>query len=374
MGKNQLIPLTRPTLPKIESLTDKIAEILKSGMITDSKYVRLFEEECAKYLGVKYAVAVSCGTDALMMVLKCLDIKGEVILPSFTYSSGGHALLLSRIKPVFVDIEEETFNLDPKKIEAKITGNTAAIMPTHVFGNPCDIDRIEAIGRKNNLKIIYDGAHAFGSLYKNKSVAKFGDATIYSFTPTKVLTSGEGGLVVTDDRELDRKLRLAKLNGDSFNRDEEFLGFTARMSELQAILGLESLKLLDKSLQKRFKIIDYFKKVINSLDGISYQKIAPSSKSVYKDFAIIIDDKKTGFTRNELLAEFKKNNIQSKVYFDPPLHKKNVYAAYKSLILPNTDYVSSHILSLPLYSHMPLSEVKRVIKVIVRLFNKNKKI
>lgn len=374
MKKRKFIPLTRPTLPKVEKLVCRLKEVFESGMITNHKYVRLFEEKCAKYLGVKYAVAVSCGTSALLITLKCLDIKGEVILPSFTFTSGGHSLLLSGIKPVFADINLETYNLDPLDVVKKITKKTSAIMPTHVFGNPCDIHAIERIASKHNLKIIYDAAHAFGSMYKDQSVAKFGEASIYSFTPTKVFTTGEGGLIVTNNKQLADKLRLARLNGDSFNREEEFLGYTARMGEFEAILGLETLKNFEKTLKKRLGIVERFQKAVAPFEGITYQQVDKGSRSAYKDFTILVDEQKAGFTRDDLIREFSGNGIQSKVYFNPPLHKKKVYSEYKNVSLPKTDYLSAHIISLPLYSHIPVKEVMRICRVIAELHNKRKKL
>lgn len=367
MKKAKFIPLTRPTLPKVEKLVGRLKEVFESGMITNYKYVKLFEEQCAKYLGVKYAVAVSCGTSALLITLKCLDIKGEVILPSFTYTSGGHTLLHSGIKPVFADINPETCNLDPSDAAKKITKKTSAIMPTHVFGNPCDISAIEKLARTHNLKVIYDAAHAFGSKYRGKSVACFGDAVIYSFTPTKVFTTAEGGLIATNNKKLAEKLQLARLNGDSFNREEEFLGHTARMGEFEAILGLETLKNFEKTLKRRLEMVELFKRSVKNIKGITYQKVEKNCRSAYKDFTVLVNEKKAGFTRDELMRELKKNNIQTKVYFDPPLHKKKVYRAYKDLKLPHTDYLSTHIVNLPLYSHMPKKEVKRISDVILHL-------
>lgn len=366
------IPLTRPTVGKAASLMPRIEEIFQSGMMTEGKYVKLFEKKCAQFLEAPNVVAMSNGTTALLLTLKCLNLRGEVILPSFTYSSDAHALLWCGLTPVFVDIDRETFNLDPDKIEEKITKKTVAILPTHVFGNPCEIDAIERIARKYNLKLIFDAAHAFGSRYKNKSLAARGHATIYSLTPTKVLTAGEGGLVVTTDKNLADQLRAAKLNGDNFKREKEFLGFTARMSELQAIVGLENLRIFKKTVKRRVRLVNEYKNILSKIEGIRFQRITDDCSSVYKDMTVLIDAKKTDFLRDHLLLEFKKKHIQSKVYFDPPLHKKRVYAAYQNLALPHTDYIAAHILSLPLYSHMPLKELKKVCEVIRHLSSNNK--
>ena len=367
-----MIPLVRPTLPKLSSIQKKIRDTLRSGMITNSKYVREFEQKCAKFLGVKSVVAVSSGTSALILSLKCLGIKNEVIIPSFTFASGGHSLLWLGLIPVFADVDKETFNIDPASIKKKITSKTTAILATHVFGNPCQIDKIQKIAKKYNLKVIYDAAHAFGSKYKNKSVAHFGDISIFSLSPTKVLTTGEGGLIVTRDKKLVRTLKLGRNNGDSLNREEEFLGISARMNEFSAILGIEGLKILSKSLKRRLKLVSLYKKELAGLKGISFQKITPNGFPVYKDLTILVDEKKFGISRDNLLKELLKNNIETKVYFSPPLHKKKVYRKYRRVSLPQTDFLSHRIMSLPLYSHMPEDNIIKVCSVIKNSYKKRK--
>lgn len=367
-----MIPLTRPTLPKLSSIQKKLRDSFKSGMITNSKYVKEFEQRTAAFLGVRNTVAVVSGTSAIILSLKCLELKGEVILPSFTFTSDGHSLIWCGLTPVFVDINPETFNIDPDLIKEKITSKTSAIMPTHVFGNPCGIEKIQKIAKKYNLKVIYDAAHAFGSKYKGKSVAHFGDVSIFSFTPTKVLTTGEGGLIVTKNKNLTRIMKLGRNNGDSFNRKEEFLGITARMNEFSAILGIEELKILNKALKRRLKIVDLYKKELADVPGISFQKIAPDSFSVYKDMAILVDEKKFGMTRDNLLKELHKRKIETKVYFYPSLHKKKVYRKYQNLSLPYTNFVSTHVMSLPLYSHMSEEYVIKVCSIIKKLYKKRR--
>lgn len=368
-----MIPLTRPTLPKLKSLLSKMEEVFSNGIITNGKYVAEFEKKCADFLGVKHVVAVNSGTSAIILLFKCLDLKGEVILPSFTYTSDGHSLIWCGLKPIFVDVDPKTFNIDCELIEKKITKKTCIIFPTHVFGNPCDIERIQKIAKKYNLKVVYDSAHAFGSTYKNKSLACFGDAAIYSLTPTKVLTTGEGGLIATNNKELAEKLILSRNNGDSFNRDEEFLGLSARMPEMSAILGIEGLKIFDKSIKRRNRLVKMYEKELLGVDGIKFQEIYDESKSIAKDLAILIDEEKFGISRDELLKILSKNGIQAKVYFEPPLHKKKVYKEYENLELPQTLFVSKNIIDLPLYSHMPINDVKIVCNLIKKL-NKDKKV
>lgn len=368
-----MIPLVRPALPKFKDVQNKLKDVFKSGMITNAKYVKEFEKKCAKFLGVKEVVALANGTSAITLSLKCLGIKGEVIVPSFTFTSAVHSLMWCGLEPIFVDIDKETFNIAPSLIEKKITPKTTAIFPAHVFGNPCKIDEIQKISKKYNLKVIYDGAHAFGSKYKGKPVAFFGDVTIFSLTPTKVITTAEGGLVATNDSNLARMIRLGRNNGDSFNRDEEFLGLSARMTEFSAILGIEGIKIFSKQLKKRLELVSLYKKLLGGIAGISFQKITDFSSSVFKDFTILIDKNKFGLSRDELLQRLFKKNIEAKVYFYPPIHKKKVYSKYENLVLPNTDFVSANIIDLPLYSKMPVSYVKEVCSVIKNLHEKIKR-
>ena len=362
-----MIPLTRPTLPPLSAMQAKMKHVFKSGMLTNARYVEEFENKCAYFLGARDAVALSSGTAALTLAAKCLDLKGEVILPSFTFTSSAHSLLWNNLKPVFVDINPATFNIDADLIERKITKKTCAILATHVFGNPCDISAIERIAKKHNLRVIYDAAHAFGAEYKKKSVACYGDISIFSFTPTKVLSTAEGGLAVAKNKKVTKLLQLGRNNGDSFNREEEFLGISARMNELSAIQGIETLKEFKKYLKRRKAMAKLYHTELQNVPGISFQKIVLNAVSAHKEMTIVVDKSAYGVSRDKLFKELSKKNIQAKVYFDPVLHRKKVYSKYKNISLPHTEFVSSHIMSLPLYSHMPEIEVKTVCSVIKKL-------
>lgn len=367
----KLIRLAKPAVPPITKLIKRYQEVLRTGMLTNAKYVAKFEKACGQFLGNRNVVAVENGTAGLMLAIIALKLRGEVILPSFTYSSTGHALLWNGIKPVFADIDPLTFNLDPKDVERKITRKTSAIMPVHCFGNPVDIAAIEKLAEKHKLKVIYDAAHAFGSLYKGRSPAKFGDAVVYSFTPTKVLTTAEGGLVAVKKQSLVPLLKLGRGNGDCANLKEEFLGITARMTEFNAILGLENLQSLKKHLVKRIKLVRYYQKKLENTTGLIFQKIKPNNRSVYRDMAIVVNSPKN--LRDRLLQELRGNNIQAKAYFHPPLHKKKVYRDLKpNLKLPNTEWLSDRIICLPLYSEMKFSQIDKVCKVVNKFFSEKK--
>ena len=364
------IPLLRPTLPPFKAVEKKLKDTLESGMLSEARYVREFERKAARHLGVQYVAACSSGTAALTLALLALGIKdGEVIIPSFTYSSDGHVLLWVGLEPAFADINAKTLNLDPASIEKNITTRTKAIMPTHIFGNPCDVDAIGRIAKKHSLQVIYDATHAFGSTYRGKSVMAYGDASVISFTPTKVLTTGEGGMVVGQSKEFIEKVAQGKYNGDSFKRESEFLGITARMGEWNAILGIEGLKILPRHLRERMKLVALYKRELGAIPGIAMQEIEPHGVSNYKDFVIFVDKNTFGVSRDELLEMLRKHNIETKVYFYP-LHKKKMYTKFAPKELPNTELVAGQIMNLPLYSHMPEAFVRKVCLIIKKAYRK----
>ncbi|UCD13689.1 MAG: DegT/DnrJ/EryC1/StrS family aminotransferase [Thermoplasmatales archaeon] len=365
-----LLPITKPTLPKLDSLSNRYTEILSSGMITNSKYVKQFEEELQNYIKVKHALAISSCTSGLMLIIKSLKLKGEIILPSFTFSASGHALIWNNIKPKFVDIDEKTYNIDPKKVNEAIGPKTSAILGVHIFGNPCDIKALDDIARDHKIKLIFDAAHALGSEYKNKRIGRFGHAESFSCSPTKLMVTGEGGIVTSNIDELKRRIMIGRNYGDDGSYDCEFAGLNARMSELHAILGLESLNMLEKNLKNRRKFAEMYIEKLKKLPGIKFQKINSSCRTTFKDFSIYIDSKKFGLNRDELSKALAKENIMSRKYFYPPLHKQKAYSRflkeYKNK-LPVTNNISKNVLSLPLYSHMEIKDVNKVCDAIKRI-------
>lgn len=361
-----ILPITRPTIPRLDELENDLRECFCSGMITDSKNVRKFEEAVARYLGVRYAVALSCCTDGLMLTLKALDLEGEVIAPSFTFSATGHAIVWAGLKIRFVDINPKTFNLDPEKVEEAITGQTSAIMAVHIFGNPCEADRLEEIARKHGLKLIFDSAHALGSLYNGRKIGSFGDAEVFSLSPTKLVVAAEGGIVATNNEELARRVKIGKNYGNPGDYNCEFPGLSARMPEFNAILGLKTLEKLEENIAKRHEIAKAYKEGLSDLPGISFQEITPGGRTTYKDFAILVDPEEFGLDRDDLCKALEAENIMTRRYFFPPLHKQKAYQNKSSTYddLPNTDFVSKRVLCLPIFSHMPLKVAEQVVAAI----------
>ncbi|UCF09024.1 MAG: DegT/DnrJ/EryC1/StrS family aminotransferase [Thermoplasmata archaeon] len=365
-----LLPITKPTLPDLGSLKDRLEDIFNTGMITNSKYARQFEQMLKEYIGVDHVMALSSCTSGLMLTLKSLDLEGEVIIPSFTFSASGHVLLWNNLKPRFVDIDANTYLIDIEKMKEAIGPDTSAILAVHIFGNPCDIKTLEEIAKDHELRLIFDAAHAMGSEYHGDKTGRFGDAEVFSCSPTKLMVTGEGGIVATNNDELRRKISIGRNYGDDGSYDCEFAGINARMSEMQAILGLESLSLLEKNLDNRAMLAGTYKKDLGKLEGIKFQEITPNCKTTYKDFSIYIEPDRFGLNRDELCEALAKENIMTKKYFYPPLHKQRAYAEFYedyAQKLPVTDDVSSNVLSLPLFSHMAIEEVTKVTEAIVRI-------
>jgi dTDP-4-amino-4,6-dideoxygalactose transaminase len=371
---NNMIPITKPTLSKFKKYAPKFREIIESGIITNGPNVKKLEEEVARYVGSRYCVAVSSCTSGLMLVLKGLGLKGEVILPSFTFSASGHVILWNNLTPVFADIKEDTYEVDPASIEKLITPKTSAILAIQIFGNPCNIAVLEKIAKKRHLKLIFDAAHALGSKRGNKKVGVFGDAEVFSCSPTKLLTTGEGGLIVTNNKELADFCRIGRNYGDDGSYDTKFNGLNARMSEFHAVVGLESLKNLDRAVRLRNQMAEYYKAGLAKIDpALSFQKIMPGDVTTYKDFSVFIDPKKSGYNRDELCNYLSSKNIISKKYFYPPLHQQQTYrkislGADKNL--PVTNRVSGNVLSLPLFSHISRKEVNLVLEAIKEFYDR----
>ncbi len=358
------VAITKPTVPETGVLLKRYAEVLKSGMLTNAKYVQEFERLVARYLGVDYVVATNSCTSGLMLIMKTLNLKGEVILPSFTFHATAHAVVWNGLKPVFVDCDPLTYNISPEEVEKAITPATSAILGVHLFGNPANVEKLQKIAHKHGLKLIFDAAHGFGAKRKGKCVGGFGDAESFSLSPTKLLTAGEGGIVATNNAELANLIRVGRNYGDSGTYDCAFSGFNARMSEANALLGIESLKMLNKNVARRNKMVKLYKKMLEKLPGISFQEIDLEDQSSFKDFSIFVDPEKFGCNRDVLCDALLAENIISKKYFYPPVHLQKAFASLDSdHEMGNTINISSNVLSLPLYSHIEKESVEKICQV-----------
>lgn len=365
--KDKFVPILRPALPDIKTLMPRLNNAFMTGQITNASNVREFEALSAEYIGVKYCIAVSSCTSGLILVQKCLGLKGEVIVPSFTFHATTHSLLWNNLTPVFVDCREDTFNIDESKIEALVNKKTSAILGVYLYGNPPAMESLKRIAERHKLKLIYDAAHAFGSEYKGAKAGNFGDAEIFSLSPTKLLITGEGGLIATNDKSLADKLKIARNYGDSGDYDCEFPGLNARMAEFNAILGIEGLKIVDNKIKIRNKIAGQYTEFFKNYKGISFQKIEKGNSSTFKDYSIIIDPDVLGIDRDTAAMALEKENIITKKYFYPPVHMQKAYKAWPGCGLEMTEKLSSSVLSLPIYCSLTHETIEKICMAFARI-------
>ena len=345
----------RPTIPTIDEILCRFLPSFSDGMLTNGAAVARLEERVAERLGVSHCVAVSSCTCGLVLVLKALGIKGEVILPSFTFFATGHAALWNGLRPKFADCDPSTWTIDTADVESKITEHTGAIIAVHLYGNPARIHALQQIASRHGLKLIFDAAHAFGSSHRNSPVGGFGDAEVFSLSPTKLLVAGEGGLVCTNDATLARLIRAGRNYGDNGSYDPELLGLNARMTEFNAALALAGLDLVDRKVSRHNQIAEQYMSLLAGTPGIQFQVVDEGDHSTYKDFSILISPNEFGMSRDEVGAALQSQGIPTKKYFYPPLHRQKLFAtggAAGAPGLPITERVSERVLSLPIYESL----------------------
>jgi dTDP-4-amino-4,6-dideoxygalactose transaminase len=373
----KVMPFAQPTLPKITEVFDEFDEIFTSKNITNGKYVMKFEEMAAHYLNVKHAVAVSSCTSGLMLVMRALGLKGEAIAPSFTFSATVQALIWNGLKPVLADCDAKSFNIDVNKISGLINEKTSAIVGVHIFGMPCNVAALDKIAKDNRLKLIFDAAHAFGSIYHNKNIGGCGDAEVFSLSPTKVLVAGEGGIVSTNNSNLAELIKIGRDYANPGDYNCRFPGLNARMAEMNAVIAIKNLESLDSKVARRNELVSLYKQGLAGIPGISFQEEAPGLKSTYKDLSIMISPANFGLSRDDMALCLEVENIKTKKYYSPPVHRQNVYMSLfpdKCLNLAVTNYVSEHILSLPIYTHMSEEDIEKICFAVRKIYFYRKKI
>jgi len=361
--------VAQPTLPEYSLLNEKFTKILESRMLSNfSQYSSQLELNLQQLLSVRRALTFPNGTSALMLALKMLDLTGEVILPSFTFSATGHAVMWNGLTPVFADIDPDTFNIDPEDIERKITERTSAILAVHIFGNPCDIHRLEAIAERHNLKLIFDSAHALGSKYKGTELGGFGDVECFSLSGTKVVTSAEGGVATSNDNALMNKMDMGRNYGAGSDYNCHYLGLNGKMSEFHAAIAIETLTMLPEFVHIRNERAALYRKRLSEIPGIRFQKIDKMNVSTFKDFAIVIHPEIFGMSRKVLIKKLNEEGIFPKQYFYPPLHAMAIYKRFNHTRanLNNTLDVANNIICLPIYSHMKTDTLEKICYAIFR--------
>ena len=362
------ITVTQPYLPPLEEFVPYLQQIWENKWLTNNGPLhQQLEQELADYLGVKYISLFSNGTLALISALQALNIKGEVITTPFSFVATTHSLWWNKIKPVFVDIEPEYLNLDPAKIEAAITPLTTAIMPVHVYGNPCKMEEIQRIADKHGLKVIYDAAHAFGVKQNNVSILNYGDLSILSFHATKVYSTIEGGAIICHTQAMKHHLDNLKNFGFRGELIVEEPGINAKLNEVQAAYGLLQLKYIDGFIAKRKLITGLYQKLLNGVSGI---RLLPDMESVthgYSYFPILIDQEVFGMSRDDVYEKLKENNIFARRYFYPLISSFEPYRELPSATienLPVSTNVALQVLCLPIFVELTIEDVQLIVNII----------
>jgi dTDP-4-amino-4,6-dideoxygalactose transaminase len=348
------VHIVKPVLPSFADVAAETEGIFSSGMVTKGRHLRAFEEAVAEHLDVRHAIAVSSCTTGLMLTYRGLGLTGDVVVPSFTFMATVSALIWAGLRPVFADVDFHTTNLDPVAAEAAITADTSAIVAVHNFGNPAEIDALQEVADRYRIKLVFDAAHGFGALYRGKPVGSQGDAHVYSLSPTKLLIAGEGGVVATNDDELAERVRIGREYGNSGNYDSAFAGINARMPEFNALMGLHSLRMLEMAASRRNEIAGLYREVLSALPGIGFQQSRDGSRNSYKDFSITVDPDVFGLSRDELAVALEAENVDTRKYYDPPVHRQTAYRRFATgnEMLDNTELLASRSLSLPIWSHL----------------------
>lgn len=357
--ENKNIYVTMPTLAPLEEVNELMKGIWESGIMThNGPLVQRFEKECADHLGVPQMVSCVNGTVALQMAIRALQLKGEIITTPFTFIATISSIIWEGCTPVFVDIDPETLCIDPKKIEEKITYHTVGIMPVHVFGNCCDIEAIDAIAKKHNLKVIYDACHSVGVNYKGQSIFNYGDISVTSFHATKMLNTAEGGGCFTLNKELDEKLRRIRFFGFENHTDIIEDGTNGKMTEVHAAIGLANLKYLDAALADRKKKYAMYKDALSKDNSLSFQKI--NEVCNYSYFPVIFKDEESML---KVQTKLNDEHIFPRRYFYPSVNTFTRLVPYTPM--PVSEDIASRILCLPLYYTLSEEDIDRIVNCIM---------
>ncbi len=360
------VPIFTPVRQYInlkDEIDTAVQKVLNKGNFILGDEVKEFENSIAQYLGVKHAIGVASGTDALQIALMAIDLKpgDEVITTPFTFVATAETIVLLGGKPVYVDIDERTYNINPELIEEKITEKTKAIIPVHLYGQPAEMDKILDIARRYNLYVIEDSAQALGAEYKSRKVCTFGDIACISFFPTKNLGAfGDAGMIVTNNDDLAEKVKMIRVHGSKVRYNHEILGVNSRLDTLQASILLVKLRYLDSWNERRIEIAKKYNEALKDIDEIVIPYSEPYNKHIYHQYTIRMK------RRDELAKFLKEKGIQTAVHYPIPLHLQKVfsYLGYKQGDLPISEQCSREVLSLPMFPELRDDEIDYVVKSI----------
>lgn len=362
------IYITRPLFPDINSYFKKIDEIWKSKWLSNNgKQHQVLEDKIKNILKVKNVSLFNNGTIALIVSIQSLRLKGEVITTPFTFPATPHVLTFNNIRPIFCDVNPVSMNIDANKIESLITPDTTGILAVHVFGNPCDVHKIQDIANNYGLKVVYDAAHSFMTEIDDVGIGTFGDISMFSFHPTKLFHTGEGGALTYN--EFDFKVRIDLLKNFGIKNEEEVVmpGINGKMNELQAALGLAVLDIIEGERKKRENILKKYKEILSNIEGISFYNLPTNIKNSFQYFVIRINENYFGKSRNYVHEELKKYNVFTRKYFYPLCSDYNYYRNLPSANkdkLPNAHKIVEEVLSLPFYGELSIIDIEKICDII----------
>lgn len=366
----KLITVTSPLLSDLDEFNGLLKDIWASKWITNNgNFHKQLEKELAAYLKVPYISLFTNGTLPLITALQALRVTGEVITTPYSFVATTHSLWWNGIKPVFVDIDPATGNIDPEKIEAAITPKTTAIMPVHVYGKPCDTKRIQEIADKYGLKIIYDAAHAFGVEVDGESILNAGDMSTLSFHATKVYNTIEGGALVMHDEQTKKRIDYLKNFGFAGETEVVAPGINSKMDEMRAAYGLLNLKQVDAAIEARHQVAIKYREALRPIEGITFMDDMPGVKHNYSYFPIFIDAEKYGMTRDELYFKMKAENVLGRRYFYPLISEFTTYRGLESANpenLPNAHKMADSVICLPMHHELNEEDVERILATIIK--------
>lgn len=360
------ILVTQTSMPPYEEYIEEIKDIWKSYWLTNmGPKHNLLESKLKDYLSVDNILLFTNGHNALELCLQAMNLSGEVITTPFTFASTTHAIVRNGLTPVFCDINPVDYTMDVTKIESLITDKTTAIVPVHVYGHVCNVDEIERIAKKYDLKVIYDAAHVFGVRYKNKGIGNFGDAAMFSFHATKVYHTIEGGAICYHDEELGRELYKLRDFGIKDAEVVDGVGSNAKMNEFAAAMGLCTLRHVDEEIAKRKKVVDCYRENLAGVEGLQLPPIQENVVSNYAYFPIVIHEKQFGATRNDVLLKLSESNIFARKYFYPLTNAFDAYhGVYDVNMTPIALHISKRVLTIPLYAELSLDDIGMICGVI----------
>jgi dTDP-4-amino-4,6-dideoxygalactose transaminase len=362
------MPIIRPTLPPWAEVEADLRAVWESGLLTTASQVAALEREVADRVGVPHVVALGNCTAGLVLMWIAAGIEGpgEVIVPSFTFAATAHGIAWNGLTPVFVECHEETFNVDVAAVRAAITERTKAILAVHVFGLPADVDELEALSEEHGIPLLFDAAQALGASYRGRAAGSFGLCEVFSMSPTKVITAGEGGLLTTHDGELAARMRFLRDYGKGPDgQDMHWIGLNGRMSEFHAAVGRAALRHADAYIARRLALIAAYRERLAGLPGIGFQEMGADRAASGNYMVLRIDAQRCPISRDALYARLAELGIQAKKYFWPPVHQHTAYARrFPPGSLPRTERASGGGLALPLYGHMTDAQMERVVDAV----------